>query len=83
MDNIDEIAEELEKYFLLHDFKWNFEYGKANPDASDLKTSILRLVELLKAEEGDANLEMGRLFLAKRAGVIDIFVHTGTIGETE
>lgn len=81
--NLDAIAEELERYFLLNNYEWKFEYGLSNPDADDLKKAILKAKLLLEAQEGDANLEVGHLMFTKRAGVIDIFVHTGTIGETE
>ncbi|AXG66269.1 hypothetical protein SEA_ANNADREAMY_184 [Streptomyces phage Annadreamy] len=81
MDNLDEIAEELERHFLVHNYEWKFEYGLSNPDADDLKKAIQKAVIILEAQEGDTNLEVGHLLFTKRANVIDIFVHTGTIGE--
>ncbi|QOI67558.1 hypothetical protein SEA_BEUFFERT_190 [Streptomyces phage Beuffert] len=83
MDNIDEIAEELERHFLVHNYEWKFEYGLSNPDADDLKKAIEKAIVILEAQEGDANLEVGHLFFTRRANVIDIFVHAGTIGEID
>jgi hypothetical protein len=81
MDNTEEIAEELERIFLLHDYKWKFDYGMANPDADDLTRAIEKVRVIMEAQEGDTNLEIGHLLFTKRAGVVDIFVHIGTIGE--
>ena len=82
MRNIDEMADELSTHFLIHDFKWKFDYGMANPDSEDIRAAINKAIEILEAEvSNSANLEVGHLLFMKRNNVIDVFVHTGTIGE--
>jgi len=76
-----EIAEELATYFLIKDYKWKFNYGLANPDASDIDRAIDKILEILEEQEEDTQVELGHLMFKKRAGVVDIFVHASTIGE--
>ncbi len=77
----EELCEELANHFLVKDYKWKFEYGHANPDADDMKKALERVKEILEEHEENTQLEMGHLMFKKRAGVIDVFVHAGTIGE--
>jgi hypothetical protein len=76
-----DIAEELATYFLVKDYKWKFDYGHANPDANDIQTAIDKVLLILDNEDDSTQLEVGHLMFKKRAGVIDVFVHAGTIGE--
>ncbi|QNN99263.1 hypothetical protein SEA_FAUST_191 [Streptomyces phage Faust] len=78
---MDELYEELATHFLVKDYKWKFDYGHANPDADDMKKALERVKEILEEHEENTQLEMGHLMFKKRAGVIDVFVHAGTIGE--
>ncbi|QWT30059.1 hypothetical protein SEA_TUNATARTARE_197 [Streptomyces phage TunaTartare] len=78
----EELSEELANYFLVKDYKWKFEYGHANPDEDDMQRALNRVKEILDEQEDNTQLEMGHLLFKKRAGVIDVFVHAGTIGET-
>jgi hypothetical protein len=75
----EELSEELATHFLVKDYKWKFDYGLANPDASDINAAFNRVIELLVDE--DTQLEVGRLMFKRRAGVIDVFVYAGTLGE--
>jgi hypothetical protein len=75
------ISEELATYFLVHDYKWKFDYGLANPDASDIDKALDRVQLIMDTHEDGTQLEVGHLMFKKRAGVIDVFVHAGTIGE--
>lgn len=77
----EELSEELATYFLVKDYKWKFNYGHANPDADDINRAIDKALVILDAEGEDTQLEVGHLLFKKRAGVVDIFVHAGTIGE--
>lgn len=79
--NNESISEELATYFLVKDYKWKFNYGLANPDASDINKAIDKALVILENEKEDTQLEVGHLMFKKRAGVVDIFVHAGTIGE--
>lgn len=79
---MNELSEELATYFLVKDYKWKFDYGLANPDANDIQRALDKVVAILSEYEQDTQLEVGHLLFKKRAGVIDVFVHTGTIGET-
>lgn len=82
MDFMDELYEELATHFLVKDYKWKFDYGHVNPDADDIKKALAKVQEILATEdEENVQLEMGHLMFKKRAGVIDVFVHAGTIGE--
>lgn len=76
-----QLAEELASHFLIKDYKWKFDYGYANPDASDIEKALNKAAEMLAEHDDDTQLEVGRLVFKKRAGVIDVFVHAGTIGE--
>jgi hypothetical protein len=76
-----ELSEELATYFLVRDYKWKFDYGLANPDADDINKALDRVLVILENEENDTQLEVGHLLFKKRAGIIDVFVHAGTIGE--
>lgn len=78
-----DLSEELAKHFLAHDYKWKFDYGLANPDADDIDKALTKATMILEPEEDNTQLEIGRLLLKKRAGVIDVFVLAGTIGETK
>jgi len=78
----EELSEELANHFLIKDYKWKFDYGHANPDADDIQRALNKVVEILKEHDDNTQLEVGHLMFKKRAGVIDVFVHTGTIGET-
>jgi len=80
-----EICEELAHWFLVHDYNWKFDYGYGNPDENDLKVVIERAIELLSIEDTDTRLEIGHLIFMKDAelGLVDIYVHAGTIGEKE
>lgn len=80
-----EICEELAHWFLVHDYNWKFDYGYGNPDENDLKVVIERAMELLSIEDTDTRLEIGHLIFMKDAelGLVDIYVHAGTIGEKE
>lgn len=77
----EELSEELATHFLVKDYKWKFDYGLANPDASDINKALSKVMVILEHEEDDTQLEVGHLMFKKRAGVIDVFVHAGTIGE--
>jgi hypothetical protein len=78
-----DICEELAHWFLVHDYKWKFDYGHGNPDADDIEAVINRAMQLLSVEETDTRLEVGRLIFMKDAelGLVDIYVHAGTIEE--
>lgn len=80
-----EICEELAHWFLVHDYNWKFDYGYGNPDENDLKVVIERAMELLSIEDTDTRLEIGHLIFMKDAelGLVDVYVHAGTIGEKE
>lgn len=80
-----EICEELAHWFLVHDYNWKFDYGYGNPDESDIKVVIEKAMELLNLEDTDTRLEIGHLIFMKDAelGLVDIYVHAGTIGEKE
>ncbi|AXH68875.1 hypothetical protein SEA_COMRADE_193 [Streptomyces phage Comrade] len=80
-----EICEELAHWFLVHDYKWKFDYGHGNPDADDIEAVVNRAMQLLSVEDTDTRLEVGRLIFMKNAelGLVDIFVHAGTIGEND
>lgn len=78
----EELSEELATYFLVKDYKWKFDYGHANPDADDIEKAFKKVQTILSEQKGDnVQLEVGHLMFKKRAGVIDVFVHAGTIGE--
>lgn len=79
---MEDLSEELATHFLVKDYKWKFDYGHANPDADDIKKALDRVVEILSEHDDNTQLEVGHMMFKKRAGVIDVFVHTGTIGET-
>lgn len=79
--NQEEISEELSTHFLVKDYKWKFDYGYANPDANDISRALDKALSILHDEGDGTQLEVGRLILKNRAGVVDIFVHVGTIGE--
>lgn len=76
-----ELSEELATHFLVKDYKWKFDYGLANPDADDINKALDKVCIILENEEEDTQLEVGHMMFKKRAGVIDVFVHAGTIGE--
>jgi hypothetical protein len=80
---MDEICTELAHWFLVHDYKWKFDYGYGNPDEKDIQAVIERAMQLLSVEETDTRLEVGRLIFMKNAelGLVDIYVHAGTIKE--
>lgn len=76
------LAEELASYFLVRNYEWKFDYGFANPDEDDIQKVIDRATDILQADESDnIQLEVGRLIIKKRDGVIDVFVMAGTVGE--
>lgn len=76
-----ELSEELATHFLVKDYKWKFDYGHANPDADDIEKALNKAAQMLEEHGDDTQLEVGHLLFKKRAGVIDVFVHAGTIGE--
>jgi hypothetical protein len=78
----EELSEELATYFLVKDYKWKFDYGHANPDADDINKAFDKVMLILDEQDDNTQLEVGHLMFKKRAGVIDVFVHAGTIGET-
>lgn len=78
---MEELTEELATYFLVKDYKWKFDYGHANPDANDMEKVFEKVQVILSPEPESTQLEVGRLIFKKRAGLIDVFVHAGTIGE--
>ncbi len=75
------IAEDLAMYFLVHDYKWKLDIGLVNPDEDDIRKTIEKATQMLEDKEDHSQLEVGRLIFKKNAGVIDIFVYAGTIGE--
>jgi hypothetical protein len=76
-----EISEDLATLFLVKNYKWKFDYGLANPDADDIEKALNKASLMLEGHDDNTQLEVGHLLFKKRAGVIDIFVHFGTIGE--
>lgn len=80
-----EICEELAHWFLVHDYNWKFDYGYGNPDENDIQVVIEKAMQLLSLEDTDTRLEIGHLIFMKDAelGLVDIYVHAGTIGEKE
>lgn len=81
MDNrIKELSENLANIFLVNDYKWKFDYGLANPDANDIEMTLNKACEILNSQpDSDVQMEVGRLILKKRNGLIDVFVMIGTI----
>lgn len=78
------LAEDLAHHFLLKDYKWKFDYGLATPNEDDIRRTLDKAADILENEEVEnAQLEIGRLILKKRAGVIDVFVLAGTLGEDD
>lgn len=76
-----QLSEELATHFLAKDYKWKFDYGYANPDADDIEKALQKAVLMLTEHDDNTQLEVGHLLFKKRTGVIDVFVHAGTIGE--
>lgn len=79
--SIKEIAEDLAHYFLVRDYKWKLDIGLVNPDENDICRAIEKAAKILEEHQDHSQLEVGRLIFKKNAGVVDIFVHAGTIGE--
>ncbi len=78
---MDELSEELAHFFLVHDYKWRLDIGLVNPDADDIKRAIERACQILDDQDEYSQLEVGHLLFRKNAGVVDVFLHAGTIGE--
>lgn len=74
-----EIAEKLAHYFLVNDFKWKISGNLVTPTVDDIQDVLSAGAERLAEEEGDANLEIGRLVFLKRDNYIDVYVHAGRL----
>lgn len=68
-------------FFLVHDYKWKLDIGLVNPDADDIRRAIEKARQILEEQDEYSQLEVGHLLFRKNAGVIDVFLHAGTIGE--
>lgn len=80
----EELFNTLEKYFLLKDYKWKFDYGLANPDQSDIKAVVEKSIQILTDDDSvNAQIEIGRLIIKKEDTKFDVYVYMGTIGEEE
>jgi hypothetical protein len=77
------LSDKLATYFLVNNYEWKFDYGMANPDASDIEAVIKKAKQILDGDKEISQLEVGRLLFKKESGGIDVYVYTGRIGEDE
>lgn len=75
-----DLADELETYFLLKDFKLNIDGKPTSPTAADLDQIIEKAADYVK--DGGV-IEVARLVIIKPQddNKYDVYVHVGTVGE--
>jgi hypothetical protein len=59
------IEEELESFFLVHDYQWRIDGVLRYPTADDLRATIDRAVTTMYDEPEGTQLEVGRLIVKK------------------
>ncbi len=78
------LNEDLATYFLLMGYEWKIGEEMAIPNEDDIQKVIDHATGVLLNDKSDnVQLEVGRLVFKKRAGLVDVFVLAGTIGEKE
>lgn len=71
------VEDELESFFMLHDYRWRIDGTLRFPTADDIRMTIDRAIEELYDERVGTQLEVGRLIIKKTPKHFDIYVRIG------
>lgn len=75
------LEDELESFFLVHDYRWKIDGALRYPTADEIKRTIDKSVEELCDEEEGTQIEVGRLIIKKHDSGCAVYVLIGEINE--
>lgn len=74
-----QIEDELESFFLVHDYQWRIDGVLRYPTAEEIRQTIDRAVSELYDENEGTQIEVGRLIIKKHQEGFSVYVLTGDI----
>lgn len=77
------IEEELESFFLVHDYQWRIDGVLRYPTADEIRQTIDRAVTNMYDEPEGTQIEVGRLIVKKHDSGFGVYVLVGEINDKD
>lgn len=75
------IEDELESFFLVHDYQWKIDGIRRYPTADEIRQTIDKAMSDMYSESEGTQIEVGRLIIKKHDSGYAVYVLTGEIND--